>query len=252
MKRTCVSFLLLFLIGFTCILDETGERASHIMKMVALRFHLHPLALEDSLKRHNQLAKAESYTGHYFIVVPVFYLEYEENVGVSSQPQTGTWWKKCCQRVAKAPSADAKKDATEDRPRVSGIGLQMTSIFVTMPTGKTVITFNKQSGDHKPVADCWSRVQSELEKSYSKLRQFDGQYLCYSLLDQAVHAIGPIVKEVGDAITEEKKALRMRNYKDMRRIHTLRDELKSMARKLKPVKNLFMHVIEDKTISSGP
>lgn len=227
------------------------------MKMVALRFHLHPLSLEDSLKSHNQLAKAESYTGHYFIVVPVFYLEYEEknkdgSVGGASQPQTGTWWKKCWQRVTKAPGASAKKDATEDRPRVSGIGLQMTSIFVTMPTGKTVITFNRQSGRHKPVADCWSRVQSELEKSYSKLRQFDGQYLCYSLLDQAVHAIGPVVKETGDAIVEEKKVLRMRNYKDMRRIHTLRDELKLMVRKLKPVKNLLMHVIEDEAISPGP
>jgi Mg2+ and Co2+ transporter CorA len=95
-------------------------------------------------------------------------------------------------------------------------------------------------------------VQGELKKSYSKLRQYDGQYLAYSLLDQAVDMLGPIVKEIGKAVDDEKQALRERSYKDMGHIHRLRDELKNMSRKLKPFKNLLMHVIEDKAISPGP
>ncbi|KAL3908609.1 MAG: hypothetical protein SGILL_008420 [Bacillariaceae sp.] len=258
-------------------INITGEKASHIMKMTALRFRLHPLALEDALDCENQRPKAESYSSHYFIMVPLFYLEYEDvddvvvglNGNVSRRHRFTAAWRRWRRRSKpnKVAAGDTGKTVGEDSAvhnhRISSIGLQMTSIFVTMPTGKTVITFNKQnrkkdvevqidSRHHAPLNDCWKRVQGELKKSYSKLRQYDGQYLAYSLLDQAVDMIGPIVKEIGKAVDDEKQALRERNYKDMGQIHRLRDELKGMSRKLKPFKSLLLHVIEDKAISPGP
>lgn len=57
-----------------------------------------------------------------------------------------------------------------------------------MPLGETVISFNNSGA----LPRCWDRTQNELKKGYSKLRQYDGQYLAYSLLDQAVDLIGQV------------------------------------------------------------
>jgi Mg2+ and Co2+ transporter CorA len=138
-------------------INITGEKASHIMKMTALRFRLHPLALEDALDCENQRPKAESYSSHYFIMVPLFYLEYEDEVmvgfdgQVSKRRNISAAWRRWRRRSKQSGIAARVKGKTESMPaqenkRVSGIGFQMTSIFVTMPTGKTVITFNKQDG----------------------------------------------------------------------------------------------------------
>jgi phage regulator Rha-like protein len=209
-------------------------------------------------------------------LVPLFHVEYEDPTGdelangesqsrrtnlAHSFRRMREYW----QLKSSASKANIGTNGApgQTRPKICGIGYNMTSIFVTMPTGKTVITFNKQktkkvdeleSEDHHHTqsTDSWSRVKDDLEKSYSKLRQYDGQYLCYSLLYQAVDVIGPVVKEIRHGINDEKRTLRDLKYRNMRRIHILRDALKSMARKLKPVRNLLVHVIEDKTISPGP
>jgi Mg2+ and Co2+ transporter CorA len=244
------------------------------MKMVALRFHLHPLALEDALRSHNQRAKAESYTGHYFISVPLFFVEYENEsegtvaAGESQRTTLSASFRRllaCCQRqrMTSEPNTDTKGGLKQKQAKVSRIGSETTSIFVSMPTGKTVITFNKlnkkkgvnlNSGERHltELTDSWSRVKDDLKKSYSKLRQYNGQYLCYSLLYQVVDVIGPVVKKMRHAISDEMQVLRDLKYRNMTKIHTFRDDLKSMARKLKPVRNLLIHVIEDETISPGP
>jgi hypothetical protein len=72
------------------------------------------------------------------------------------------------------------------------------------------------------------------------------------LLYQVVDVIGPVVKKMRHAISDEMQVLRDLKYRNMTKIHTFRDDLKSMARKLKPVRNLLIHVIEDETISPGP
>lgn len=133
-----------------------------------------------------------------------------------------------------------------------------------MPLGETVISFNMIEGDMEdvqvrlddqhtePLSRCWNRTQHELKKSYSKLRQYDGQYLAYSLLDQSVDIIGPIIKSMRRAIRAEHKHLEATHFRDLKYIHRLRDDLKIMCNKLKPFVRLLVHCIEDDTINPGP
>jgi len=84
----------------------------------------------------------------------------------------------------------------------------MVSIFVNVPKNDALITFTSgvaikdlpKGSNNNDVSDSshllWERVQGELEKSYSKLRQYDAQYLTYALLDEAVDLIDPIVAVV--------------------------------------------------------
>jgi hypothetical protein len=205
-------------------------------------------------------------------MVPIFYLE---TVGKHELPpdqntsrrKNRCWslrnllWKRTTANDENSKNLKQSNDRVNERI-ITGIGMQMTSVFITMPSSNTVITFNKESKNNNvavkidnrhetTLAHCWSRVQDELNKSYSKLRQYDGQYLAYSFLDQAVDVIGPIISDIKNVIDVEKQNLHDQHYRNMSRIHLLRDELRNMSRRLKPFTRLLVHVIEDETISHG-
>jgi len=246
-------------------INISGKKASNIMKLMALKYRLHPLALQDALEHTVHRPKADSYDRHYFIMVPVFYWkggneESCNNQRVSSDAKTRerecNWW---CSRFsrAKRKSVSGDKDydtATDDDKSIDPnddsqdknlIGLHTTSIFISKPCGRTVITFNNEANDD----GCWHNLQTELRMDYSKLRQYDGQHLAYRLLDEAVDKIEEIVKKLKAVFQREKKAIIQDNYKNLDKIHSLKHEMHSMSRKFKPFLRLLVHVIEDDSFS---
>ena len=122
----------------------------------------------------------------------------------------------------------------------------MTSIFISKPYWNTVITFNNENSSEEN----WSGLRTELEKSYSRLRQYDGQILVYSLLDRTVNQIGPLIQTLKKVIKAEKKIIAEERYKNMDSIHSLERELSAMSRRLKPYLRVVLHLIEDD--SFGP
>mmetsp|Transcript_42810 Transcript_42810/g.103329 ORF Transcript_42810/g.103329 Transcript_42810/m.103329 type:complete len:523 (+) Transcript_42810:202-1770(+) len=197
-------------INITCT-DEGRSTADQTLKMCALKYKLHPLAIEDALDCNYQKPKAESYSDHYFVMIPLFYLELEDGTDEqTNRTKSGifgrfkSWWngkKKSStsfeddsgkSRFRRDFDTEVEEDYFSDvgwdptQKRIKKIGVQMTSVFVTMPLGETLISFNNSGS----LSRCWDRTKNELKKSYSKLRQYDGQYLAYSLLDQAVDIIG--------------------------------------------------------------
>jgi hypothetical protein len=141
-------------------------------------------------------------------------------------------------------------------PPVSQVRIQMVSIFVNVPTNDTIITFTNGSeegssddnNNNNNGADAtlpWQlRVQKELEKSYSKLRQYDAQYLVYALLDQAVDLVVPLVSAYREDIDRQRTWLRQDHYRQLENIHVIQRELEKVGRKLKPFLRLLTHVIE--------
>lgn len=101
---------------------------------------------------------------------------------------------------------------------------------------------------------CWTRIYQELSKSYSKLRQYDAQYLTYALLDQAVDLLEPLLHAMRQELSRQDKRLQATNYQAsaaLQRVRHLQTELEKVARKLKPFIRLMVHVIEDEAISPG-
>jgi Mg2+ and Co2+ transporter CorA len=156
-------------------------------------------------------------------------------------------------RISDFSGEEAINDRLDDDGlKIGKIRIQMTSIFVNVPTNDTIITYNndRTSGDSFG-SDCWLRVQKELGKGYSKLRQYDAQYLTYALLDRAVDLIDPIVRQLRKELSHEKQDLPETNYQSLERVHQLREQLENVVRKLKPFMRLLVHVIEDDAISPG-
>uniref|UniRef100_A0A7S0T9I4 EF-hand domain-containing protein n=1 Tax=Pseudo-nitzschia delicatissima TaxID=44447 RepID=A0A7S0T9I4_9STRA len=239
-------------------INITGKKASSIIKMMALKYRLHPLALEDALERFDHRPKADSYDKHYFIMVPVFYLKGDEKAldPAPCKEKECSWYERFLgggDTSSETNSDDELSIDEDDGAENNLIGVHMTSIFITRPSGKTVITFNNDITfkDDKNDGMCWQKLHDELKKDYSKLRQYDGQYLAYRLLDESVDKIGEIVKKLKILTKKEKRSLERNHYRDLDRIHSLKQEMYSMNRKFKPFLRLLVHVIEDDSFSPG-
>jgi len=251
-------------------INVTGRKASNIMKMMALKYRLHPLSLQDALEHTNHRPKADSYDHHYFIMVPVFYWKgnerkfRKESAAEKREERQGCWGRifdTCRKKNTGGKRYDSDTDDDEENSMTDGdeyeerrdnqdnlIGMHMTSIFITKPCGRTVVTFNNELNNDD---NCWHNLQSELRMDYSKLRQYDGQHLAYRLLDEAVDKIEDIVKKLKSVYKHERRAVIKNNYQNLNRMHALNSELQTMARKFKPFLRLLVHVIEDDSFSPG-
>jgi Mg2+ and Co2+ transporter CorA len=261
---------------------QSSAAASLTMNRLAVKFLLHPLALEDALSPELHRPKAELYANlHYFLMIPVFCIESVPDEPRASGP-SNTFIAALCRCFSwcfegrllgknRSDQGRGDKKNKERRTRVAKVRIQMTSIFVNVPSSDTIITFtngtsteeeessttttstknSSNNSNNSNTSGVWVRVQKELEKGYSKLRQYDAQYLTYALLDHGVDLLGPVVKTMRREVTRETEFLRKDYYRKFVRIHHLRDELKKICQTIKPFRRLLVHVIEDDAISPG-
>jgi Mg2+ and Co2+ transporter CorA len=249
------------------------------MKRLAIKHLLHPLALEDALSSETHRPKVEVFSSHYFLMIPIFSIKppplrlTDGTSGLDSPTnllsKVARLLRRCCYgcrerfRRSLSPGTSDKAGTLDVQqsygpPPLSQVRIQMLSIFVNVPTNDTIITFMTGAEDsssddndaYGPVP--WQlRVQKELEKSYSKLRQYDAQYLVYALLDQAVDLVVPLVSAFREEIDHQRTWLQQHHYRELQNIHSIQRGLEKVGRKLKPFLRLLTHVIEDDAISPG-
>mmetsp|Transcript_18764 Transcript_18764/g.40859 ORF Transcript_18764/g.40859 Transcript_18764/m.40859 type:complete len:567 (-) Transcript_18764:84-1784(-) len=234
-----------------------SKRAVNLtMKRLAVKYSLHPLALEDVLERNFYRPKVEVFSRHYFLIIPLFDIEDApiSSPGKGAEVGQRRWYHRhnICSRCG------TKQKLQWRRAQCSTVKMEMISIFVNVPCNDTLITCSSGSKDVNSGSESatrstfWQRVQKELEKPYSKLRQYDAQYLTYALLDQSVDLLVPIVKVMKREISDERDFLRRTEYsRGLRRIHQIRQNLESVCRAIKPFVSVLTHVIEDDAICPG-
>lgn len=230
------------------------------MKRLAVKYRLHPLALEDVLETNIHRPKVEVFSCHYFLIIPLFNLDDAPTSaiekGVELQPHR--WYHRCniCSCWKSRIGRIAEERLPSRRVQPSRVKMEMVSIFVNVPRNDTIITCSSGSKHGRSGSGAriffWNRVQKELEKPYSKLRQYNSQYLTYALLDGAVDLLVPIVKTMRREIADEQDFLRRTKYsRGLRRIHDLRQNLEAVCRAIKPFVRVLTHVIEDDAICPG-
>jgi Mg2+ and Co2+ transporter CorA len=230
------------------------------LQRLAVKYRLHPLAVEDALEVHKHRPKVEQYTTHYVLLIPILSLTNSKKESFNSEDtvydhlnvSNGSISNKntvfshcCCNRSRMTPlNLDGLKYLRVD----------MVSLFVLIPQNDTLITYQHRSNDsHQDNEDdgVWSRIKRGLNKTYSKLRQYDCQYLLYGMLDALVDRIPPIVEEMKILIQKERGYLLQNGYNNLGRVNIIRDELTTMIRQLKPFQRVLIHVIKDDAICKG-
>jgi len=198
--------------------------ATFMLKCLAIKHRLHPLALEDVLKNSLRTrAKVDRYDTHLFVAFPVLELvfsggsdqEYRRRALERSSSMRNRGKNLPMRRVSSSTSKGAygSFDTGLSDPlikvnppspiskryqsgSVTGITVPKVVktnayIFVTTPDCKTILTcLNNHEGD------IFHRVRQELNVAYSRLRTHDVMYLLYSIIDIIVDTYNPLMEEL--------------------------------------------------------
>eukprot|EP00927_Polykrikos_kofoidii_P066808 TRINITY_DN62369_c0_g1_i1.p1 TRINITY_DN62369_c0_g1~~TRINITY_DN62369_c0_g1_i1.p1 ORF type:complete len:626 (-),score=100.56 TRINITY_DN62369_c0_g1_i1:39-1916(-) len=203
----------------------------HTLKQLAVKYRLHPLALEDAMLADVR-PKMDRYSTHFFFVVPVFSVL--QNSTESSE-HTRTSLTVATHNVC--IFACVHKPIDEKGEQTGGVEFN------------TLITY--QRDEHGDNAMSWDNVLCSLNKSYSKLRQYDTQYLLYVLLDTLVNKLLLVVKVFQEALEHDRDELLAGGSTISFPLYDLKLQLEQILRKLRPLARLFGHAIEDADICDG-
>ncbi|MBI5200008.1 MAG: magnesium/cobalt transporter CorA [Elusimicrobia bacterium] len=171
-----------------------------VVRHLADKYQLHPLAIEDVLHRP-QRPKVDAYAGD----APV---------------------------AGKDPQARLFIIARMLRLLSEGLRDEQISIFLGH---STVLTLQEYAD-----GDVWDAVRQRLKTAGSRVRQHDASFLVYSLLDAIVDQCFPILEHYGDRLEDlEGRILRRPGQKDFEAVHRLKRELLLVRRCVWPMREVI-------------
>lgn len=218
------------------------------IRRLAIKYRLHPLALEDTLQSGRQRPKLEEYEEHGFLIVPMV---------VAKNKKKLKWYGRFYQRSLFQKTRVVQKD---DRQKAKADGLshdeikkrlhairngimyepQQLSVFIMKSTIISVQEFH---------TDLWDTLNRRLQESYSKERQNDASFLVYAIVDTVVDELAPIALAFGGELL----LLEMLLHKEMgkfnvRQLESIKHGMTSLSRTIKPLEKIvqqFIHASDD-------
>jgi magnesium/cobalt transport protein CorA len=205
------------------------------LKRLAIKYRLHPLAIEDTLEMHER-PKFDRYEGHVFLVFPVLRMEI-------MQKKRSTTIKKRRARshsVYTSLKPEAPHEDVENCEDPFRLCIEHVAIFIV--GNKTVITV--KNGD---LSHIWDELNRRLTIPYSKLRHNDAKFLMYAVLDVIVDQITSVVDTITESLMDLEDELdTLKSNFDAGKLRFLKNELFRLPRLLKPAREVLKYLIESK------
>ncbi|CCI49768.1 unnamed protein product [Albugo candida] len=224
------------------------------LKRFAIKYRLHPLAIEDTLEMHER-PKFDLYEGHIFLVFPVLRMEsiYEKNVNMAKVRQKSR--SKSLSSLFRLDSTTSPKagpiplnrgdsftnpQKVDDNEDPFKIWIEHVAIFIV--GNCTLITV--KDGDSTNI---WDELNHRLTIPYSKLRHNDAKFLLYAVLDVIVDQVTTVMDSITEIlITLEDELDTLRQRFDITKLRCLKNELFRLPRLLKPAREVLRYLIESK------
>ncbi|KAG6576553.1 magnesium and cobalt transporter CorA [Phytophthora cinnamomi] len=230
-------------------------RDSLNLKRLAIKYRLHPLAIEDTIEGHER-PKFDRYDGHLFLVFPVLRLQLRPDKGLPLQRKRNRLYSCTHQgdsrgtplptfakerRASFHRTISTVTDDTEDDDE-DPLKVWIEHVFIFVVDNDTVITV-KDGGD----SDIWTELNRRLAVPYSKLRHNDANFLVYSVLDVIVDQVTNVVDSITECLIELENQLDQERHRfDLRSLRLLKNELFRLPRLLKPAREVLKNIIESK------
>ena len=235
-----------------------------ILRQLALRFKLDPLAIEDALQKERR-PQAEEYDHGLFLVVPMLEIlhtkdgtEEEKRIDSISRSSVYHSTKHVDPEKYASSSIDAfnnEKKKTADKhhsptspelDEVLNFRVKSESIAIFVVDSEcTVITVQERRGD------CWQDIRNRrLRKKYSRIRKHNHNFLLYALLDATVDALFPKIKWVLDQIHALDEELNnctpadLTNF-DIAAVRNVRKQLSVAHQALRPLREVLQKAQND-------
>ena len=159
--------------------------ARQCLQLLAIKYGIHPLALEDALVPTQQRSKAALFDGHLFILFP--------SIAVMRRPEKASQSRGLLDRSGLLGSSSSSLlggAAPPKTPTTPRIEISLVSIFLLTPAVDTIVTAAAGT------SSAFERVTQRLERGYSLLRQSSCLLLLHRLLDYLVDEIVPASDEL--------------------------------------------------------
>ncbi|OWZ24537.1 CorA Metal Ion Transporter [Phytophthora megakarya] len=226
-------------------------RDSLNLKRLAIKYRLHPLAIEDTIEGHER-PKFDRYDGHLFLVFPVLRMKMADK-GLPLEHKRnrlfpeihGTPLPTFVKRMSFHRNMSVSTDDTEEEE--DPLKLWIEHVFIFVIDNDTVITV-KDGGD----SDIWAELNRRLAVSYSKLRHNDAKFLMYSVLDVIVDQVTSVVDSITECLIELENQLDQKGHRfELRSLRLIKNELFRLPRLLKPAREVLKNIIESKDFDAS-
>lgn len=224
-----------------------GRDSLHL-KRLAIKYRLHPLAIEDTIEGHER-PKFDRYDQHLFLVFPLLRMKVIPNKGLPLDRKRSFLYSdtrrtslpafvKRMSFLTSMSSATTDTEETDEEP----LTLWIEHVFIFVVDNHTVITVKDGGG-----SNLWTELNRRLTVPYSKLRHNDANFLVYSVLDVIVDQVTSVVDSITECLIALENQLEQERHRfEMRSLRVLKNELFRLPRLLKPAREVLKNIIESK------
>ena len=152
------------------------------IRRLAIKYRIHPLALEDVIQNERQRPKLEPYDSHMFLVLPLIPSVQTKAIQDLIREYTTSLYTSRGS-LESEESADTLLKQVGELQHIQHEPQQL-SLYIFE---HTVISIHEGSDRF------WEKMMLRMKQSYSKVRQNDATFLVYTLLDILVDDISPVV-----------------------------------------------------------
>ncbi|KAL1504033.1 hypothetical protein AB1Y20_010445 [Prymnesium parvum] len=206
-------------------LSGSLPESTQTLKLLAVKYKLHPLALEDAIGTPNLRSKVQTFDDHIFVTFPV---------------------------ISVSESHYSKGDASHpNHVHKVHINIRMACIFQSNPTADSLISYISRAEGEAPAN--LESVYNRLAIGYSMLRHHDCSLLLHRLLDVLVDAISPASEAIEEAVQgtlEAMRAAQLRTGRGWRQgsqfavssVHDLQREASRLLNAVLPLPRVVAHI----------
>ncbi|TDH67949.1 hypothetical protein CCR75_004188 [Bremia lactucae] len=229
-------------------------RNSLNLKRLAIKYRLHPLAIEDTIEGHER-PKFDRYDGHLFLVFPVLRMQVMPDKGLPLERKRSRFYSDTRETLMsnfvkrmsfRRSACTLPIDDTDDNDE-DPLKLWIEHVFIFVVDNDTVITVKDGEG-----SNIWTELNRRLAVPYSKLRHNDAKFLVYSVLDVIVDQVTSVVDAVTECLIALENQLEQERHRfEMRSLRVLKNELFRLPRLLKPAREVLKNIIESKDFDAS-
>lgn len=214
-------------------------RDSLNLKRLAIKYRLHPLAIEDTLEMHER-PKFDRYEGHLFLVFPVLRMEMLQNRSFPiAKKRLRT---RSVSNLLKIESGTATHMGNDTEASEDPFKLWIEHVAIFIVGNNTVITV--KDGD---LSNTWQELNRRLNVPYSKLRHNDAKFLTYAVLDVIVDQVTNVIDSITESLMElEDELEKCKHHFDIGHLRFLKNELFRLPRLIKPAREVLKNLIESR------
>ncbi|KAG9401604.1 hypothetical protein AC1031_009464 [Aphanomyces cochlioides] len=217
------------------------------LRRLAIKYQLHPLALEDCLNKDDIIrCKYEHYEDHTFLCLPVIRpVDKEKKLEIESLVDRHRYDLFAKDRSLRTPSRLTKPkrrvDHAEKLDKLRVLMRKPQQLCVFICRGETVLSIQEEADDNEATGfPLWQLVfKNQMAKSYSKIRNHESSFLVISILNAVVDEMMPLVSVFEVQLTMLGKVLRAEGIKfNSKRLARAKKNMIALEKIVRPLVDL--------------